>query len=72
MVAMRVDGRKKSQPANDPDGVKSVFVILDPVEIDPGMRVIPDWHGDLEGNAVLGLIDPVLRLIPFKLRLYTM
>ena len=66
-VSVGVDNSQQCQSANYFDSVKSIFAILESVEIDPNMRIAPDARSEFERNAMLGLIDPVFLLVPFEL-----
>lgn len=71
IVAVRVDDRQKSASTNDTHGMKPILAIFEPAEMDPRVRVLPWARGDFERNAMLGLIGPVLRLVPFELNGHT-
>jgi hypothetical protein len=70
IATVRVDDGQNHEPANDADGVKSVFAVFEPVEINLHMRVVPIARGGFERDPVLGLVDPIFILVPFELHCY--
>ncbi|MBB3160402.1 hypothetical protein FHS25_000834 [Rhizobium laguerreae] len=63
-----MDGDQYSHQTHDADRQPSLFAVIDRVRNEKTLRIIPDQTRCLEGYAMLGLVGPVLLVVPLKPR----